>query len=302
MHELGFKALELQDKEILENFVKDYLPFSDFSFISLFTYNTKGTVEYCFYNNNLIIKFEDYMTNEGFYSLIGKHKLHETIEDLLKFAKKNNLKYSLNLVPHSVIKHGANLHERFEIKEDPDNFDYVVSSLDIAELHPVKFAKKRKLVDGFRAKYPHLTVKSVDLTKSSNQKAILEMFSYWAKSNEKDKEQVATEYTAIKRLLENAKHFPNLYALGIYEGNKLVAFNTFEVSTHGYGISSFQKGDRKYEGIYAFLTHEMAKNMVALGCKYINFEQDLGIDGLRSSKSSWHPVNFLKKYTISLKK
>jgi len=35
------------------------------------------------------------------------------------------------------------------------------------------------------------------------------------------------------------------------------------------------------------------------GVKYLNFEQDLGLTGLRLSKKSFHPVNYLKKYKVS---
>jgi hypothetical protein len=31
---------------------------------------------------------------------------------------------------------------------------------------------------------------------------------------------------------------------------------------------------------------------------FINYEQDLGIEGLRQAKSRLHPDGFLKKYTI----
>lgn len=294
-----FRKLELNDKKKIENFVKDYLPFSDFSFLSLFTYNTNGEVRYCFFNGNLVIKFEDYTTGENFFSLIGKNKLHKTIDSLLAYAKKKKIKYELNLVPHSVLEKSPKIHQKFVVQEDRNNFDYIVSSLDIAELSHEKFPKKRIVVDKFKQTYPHLRAKPIDLSKPKNKKAILRTFRKWRKSNSKTKSEVSTEYEAVKRLLENSHHFPNLYALGIYKGNRLVAFNTYEVATHGHGISSFQKADKKYEGIYAFLTHEMAKNMTELGCKYINFEQDLGIEGLRASKNSWHPVTFLKKYTIS---
>lgn len=301
MSELNFKKLDIDDREVLEDYVKAFLPFSDFSFLSLFTYNTKGTLEYCFYNDNLIVKFEDYLTGEDFYSLLGKHKIHETVKVLLETAKHNGHKYELNLVPHSVIEHAPGIHEVFEVEEDRDNFDYVVSSLDIAELRPDKFPKKHKLVENFKQKYPHLAVKPIDLSKDKNQKAILELTKQWSIISNKSADDIKTEFIAIKRLLEHAHHFPNLYALGIYDGQQLVAFNTYEISTHSHGISSFQKADKKYEGIYAYLTHEMAKSMVELGCKYINFEQDFGFEGLRASKKSWHPVNFLKKYTVKPK-
>ena len=299
MKKLEFKKLSISDKELIETITAQYLPYSDFNFLSLFTYDTKGSVAFVVHNANLIVRFQDYLDGTTFYSLIGHHKLQETIHDLIYYAKSSGHKYELNLVPQSVIDADPNLHQQFKIVEDRNNFDYIVSSLELANLHPDTHPKKHKLVSDFKATYPKLTVKPIDLSKKSSQRAIIRIFKRWRKSNNKTKKEAAAELTAIKRLLKYSHHFPHLYAIGIYKRRKLVAFNTYEVSTHGHGVSSFQKADRKYNGIYAFLTHEMAKNMVELGCHSINFEQDLGLDGLRSSKKSWHPTGYLKKYKIA---
>ena len=37
------------------------------------------------------------------------------------------------------------------------------------------------------------------------------------------------------------------------------------------------------------------------GYKYVNMEQDLGIDGLRRAKRSYHPAFMIKKYTLEYK-
>jgi len=59
------------------------------------------------------------------------------------------------------------------------------------------------------------------------------------------------------------------------------------------------KADPNISGLYQamlqeFLTHE------AGSFNYVNLEQDLGIEGLRKSKQSYHPVKMIKKYTISV--
>lgn len=34
------------------------------------------------------------------------------------------------------------------------------------------------------------------------------------------------------------------------------------------------------------------------GCAFVNREQDLGIQGMRSAKMSYNPVRFIKKYRV----
>lgn len=298
---LKFQKINLDAKESIEKYVHKFQPYSDFNYLSLYTYNTNDAAEYCFLNGNLVIKFEDYITGEAFYSILGRKRLNKSIETLINNAKQEKLQPVLKLVPEETIKHGRKLHEKWQIEEDKNNFDYIVSSKEIAEEHEVRLPKKKKIIDEFKANYPNLKVQKIDLTNRIEQQKILDLFDQWATHDGHLAGDAMNERKALARLLEAARNFDKLYALGIYEDDKLVAFNTYDLATPEHGTSSFQKADRNYDGIYAMLTHEMAKDLHSLGCKYINFEQDLGIEGLRASKKSWHPVSMLKKYTISEK-
>ncbi len=298
---LKFYKINLDAKKRIEKYVHKFQPYSDFNYLSLYTYNTNDAAEYCFLNGNLVIKFEDYISGEAFYSILGKQRLNRSIKTLISNAKREKLQPVLRLVPEETIKHGRKLHEKWQIEEDENNFDYIVSSEDIAKAHEAKLPKKKKIIDEFKAKYPNLKVRKIDLTNRTEQQKMLNLFDEWATHDGHLAGDATTERKALVRLLDAARNFDKLYALGIYENDKLIAFNTYDLATPEHGTSSFQKANRSYEGIYAMLTHEMAKDLHGLGCKYINFEQDLGIEGLRASKRSWHPVNMLKKYTISEK-
>lgn len=43
---------------------------------------------------------------------------------------------------------------------------------------------------------------------------------------------------------------------------------------------------------------ETATIFVSKGIKYLNLEQDIGIEGLRKGKENWRQIGFLKKFTI----
>lgn len=300
MNRPSFKKLTIDDKDIIENFAKKFPPYSDFSFFSLFTYNTNEDLEYAFHNNNLIVKFSDYLTGERFYSVLGENKVKETKELLFSLPDGKNKKMSM--VPDSTIGSDSEIENFFEVIEERDHFDYIVSASDIAELSPEKFPKKQRAIQSLKNSHPNLVAKSLELKDKKTQQEVLRLFDKWQSATNKTSVEIATELTALERMLNNASHFDQLYAVGIYDNKELVGFNSFDIVHDSYGISSFQKANRKYDGIYALLTHEAAKKMVELGCQYINFEQDLGIEGLRSSKNSWHPVKYLKKYSVTPKR
>jgi|WetSurMetagenome_2_1015567.scaffolds.fasta_scaffold00378_13 uncharacterized protein len=62
----------------------------------------------------------------------------------------------------------------------------------------------------------------------------------------------------------------------------------------------FAKGVRKFSGIYQYMYQQFATVMPS---RYtaLNFEQDLGIEGLRRAKSSYHPETMIRKYRVTLR-
>jgi hypothetical protein len=50
-------------------------------------------------------------------------------------------------------------------------------------------------------------------------------------------------------------------------------------------------------GLYQIINQEFLMHG-SEGCRYVNREQDLGIDGLRQAKMSYNPVKFVKKYQV----
>ncbi len=58
-----------------------------------------------------------------------------------------------------------------------------------------------------------------------------------------------------------------------------------------------EKGDVSIKGIYQYLGNRLAR-LVKDDFKYVNMEEDIGIEGLRKSKLSYNPVFLLKKYNI----
>jgi len=69
-----------------------------------------------------------------------------------------------------------------------------------------------------------------------------------------------------------------------------------------YAISHFFKADNLHNGVYDFLNKKVSQYLATHNVALWNWEQDLGIENLRRSKKSYRPVNFLKKYKVSLTK
>ena len=97
--------------------------------------------------------------------------------------------------------------------------------------------------------------------------------------------------------MRHAQHF-RLISLGAFLNGRMEGFTINEVVHDHHYMGHFGKTNPDYTGLSVVLESETARIMVSLGCKYMNYQQDLGLDGLRRHKSSWHPTAHLRKFTL----
>lgn len=291
-----FKKLKISDKNAIDSYTQKFPAYSDFNFASLWVWNKEDKIEIARLNNNLVIKFQDYLTHEYFYSFIGNSDVVSTIEVILSLAKKRGLNQKLKLVPGSNFDKNSLFaaRKKFNIFEDKDNNDYIFDVRKIASMKGRALHQKRKLLHHFTKNYEYgVKVRALDF---EDQRNVLELFSIWRKLRGKKIKETQNELTAIKRLFIDPKSLDLKIAYATNHKG-IVGYTIFEVNKK-YAVSSFQKADPSYKGGTELLYFIMAKYLKMKGCKYINAEQDLGVPGLRRAKLDYNPT-YLRKYTIS---
>lgn len=296
----NFKKLELNDREFIEDYTKQFPPYNDFEFIDLCIYNPGSDTTISLLDNNIVVKRQDYITDDFFYTFLGTNSIKNTISKLLSISREEGLGSQLKHIPEVNITSSPDLQDFFSIKEDPDNFDYILSVNELADLVESKHHNKRNLVNRFKKLYPDYVIKHLDLTLDKIKQEIKDLFYLWEQQKGKSRTETAIELIAIEKLFGIAS-VRNISGLGIYHKNKLIGFTTYHLLPDNYAGMSLEKGDNTYQGIYPFLKHETAKILKELGCTYLNYEQDLGIPGLKKAKQLWRPVFHLKKYIIEEK-
>jgi len=296
-----FKKLDITDAEIFNKVQKSFPPYSDHHFTGRFFYDVDGNCEYSVLNDNLIIKYDDYIDKHPIYTFIGENKLPETIETLTNYLIQKGLSGDINVIPEHCIKQNwEELKEAYEILEDRDNFDYIISVDETTNLLGEKFHTKRKKIHSFLANYPNHKVENIDINDAKVQQDIEELFLIWEKLKNKTRQETNTELEAIKKCIKHARNF-NLLNIGIYIDNKLVGFTINEILNDGYYVGHFGKFHPEVKGGSQYIEHMTAKYMKERGCTHMNYEQDLGIANLRHEKTTWNPVKYLKKYTLRKK-
>jgi len=183
-----------------------------------------------------------------------------------------------------------------EIKEIRSQWEYVYNVKDLIELKGRAYSQKRAHVKIFEGKYknayfPLLEEDFDELIKFQKEWLI------------RQKGRIASsildeENKAIMCVLENWDDFPLFGACIKIEG-RIVAYTIAEELSYETIDIRFEKAFPEYEGIYQFLNKtflsRQAKNYI-----WVNREEDMGDEGLRKAKSSYHPARFEKKYLVNI--
>lgn len=184
---------------------------------------------------------------------------------------------------------------RFVFKADRDNFDYIYKASDLINLSGRKYHGKRNHIAQFERKYDW---EYEDIT-PDNIDDCRQIARQWCKTHGcKDENGFESETCALRKALEN---FQELRLGGgmIRVGGKPVAFTIGEEINSKVYLLHFEKALDGYDGLYALINHEFAARHLA-AYEYVNREEDMGIDGLRQAKLSYHPTVLLQKYSAAL--
>jgi len=294
-----FETVDVAHREAVEAFTHAHEPYSDFNFTSLWAWDTSGERMVSQLNGNLVVRFTDYSTNEPFLSFLGTNETEHTARTLIDYCKANGLPTTLKLMPE-VSTRGMR-PSVLKIEEDRDNFDYVYSVSELSAMRGSKYETKRNLIHRFVRSNPNAVFEVRNLNDVSNQQNLLSLLDVWEKEKiaHKKEYEVEHERIAIQRLCETSISHP-LILSGVFVNEEMLAFSIEEALSMDYGISHFWKASSSYAGLYDFLMQGKAKHLESLGVALLDYEQDLGLVGLRAAKNSFRPIQFLKKYSVSL--
>lgn len=186
----------------------------------------------------------------------------------------------------------------FSFTEDRDYFDYIYSTEKIATLSGKKLHGKRNHCNRFEQEH---VWDFVPLTKEL-MPCCMEMLGQWQGEFEMPPEGLEDEHSAIIRA------FMRYNALGLEGGvlraeGKVLGFTIGErTSSDTYDIH-FEKAFSGVNGAYPMVAREFARQLLRdhPDVKYLNREDDMGRENLRTAKLDFYPEFLLKKYTARVK-
>ena len=292
---LEFKPITLEDKNVLEKYLKPYkFSTSEYSFTNLFIWRIACDIKYTVFRDVLIIKKKDFNNSYHFMQPIGYNKdnLKEIVDNLIEYKDKNNMKYIFKDAEKEFIDDIKDIYpEKFEILEDVDNFDYIYESSKLISLSGKKLHKKKNHYNNF-VKNNEFRVAPIDGENICECITLAKKCAIRGNANK----YLFFEVEAIKELLANRYIF-NLEGMAVYVDEELSAFTLGEKVNDEMAIIHIEKADSDINGLYSFINKAFIETYFS-EVPFINREQDLGIEGLRQAKQTYNPYKLEPKYAI----
>jgi hypothetical protein len=185
----------------------------------------------------------------------------------------------------------------FVFREDRDNFDYVYTVEDLSELKGRKYSRKRNHIKGFIQENSNYVYQA--LTEDLVQDCIDNELTWCAKRNCDEDPGLRCEKYAIIEALQQITYLGLTGGVILING-RVEAFTFGERLNEDTAVIHVEKGNPDIKGIYAVINQEFCRRNWQ-SFRYINREEDMGLEGLRKAKESYYPAYMVEKFDAILR-
>ena len=287
---INWKNIELSDRDAVNSMIcASACHGADYSFANIFMWRHAYEPKIFFNGSRMIVGNPKW---EMFSYPKGDGDVSASIELLLEEAHANGKKLVLRGLTDKTLEEFMPLYgEKFEISEDRDNADYIYTADKLCNLPGRKMSSKRNHINKFEKngkwEFVKISTNNLDIAKEF----VAEFYK------EKDDPDLKDEAIAIGEMFAN---YDNLGFIGglLYQNGKPVAFTAGTPLDEEVFDVHFEKALPDIEGAYTMVNREFARLVVSElpGIGAFNREEDMGIEGLRKAKLSYHPDILLMKY------
>ncbi len=289
---LNFRNINLEDKPVIEKFLKNSKEVScENTFVNLFVWQNAYKTQIALNGDALFIRYGN-GKNANYRLPIGDN-LESGLKEIIAhcgFYPKfwSPISEDFSRLPQWFAK-------KYTITPTPDGFDYIYMQTDLAELQGKKYHSKRNHISAFSKKYNwHYE----NITNENREKIIACAKEWYSQNTDKLDKYALCEKEGINAVLNNMEYL-SVTGGAIFVDNDAVAFTLgTPINNKVFDIFA-EKALPEYATAYTVINNEFAKTLKSF--KYINREDDMGLEGLRRAKLSYKPCVILEKYLFTPK-
>ncbi len=299
---MDFKALGLEDADLFHRYLGNY-PFStyEYSFAALYQWRKLCNTQYCLIDDALVVMKTEREMGTFFMRPINmdSSRIEAVMEKLFEHRKDSpEFRFLFGDVEADFLEQ---LRQQCGIAltyvEDADNFDYVYNSSDLIALSGNRYHRKKNQYNQFINNYEY---EIRDLQDAQVRRDCIDFAFRWYENNPHEDTALKYELSGVSDVLN---HLDKLRVLGlaVYVNGQIVGFAFGERVNDQMAVVHCEKGDTSYSGVYAFLNRALVETHFS-DVRFINRQEDMGIEGLRRAKMAYNPTKLEKKYFVDIRR
>ena len=293
---IQFRPLTLADRELYNQFVKDKSPRGcEMSFANLFLW---GNQQVAVIDDNMMFLST---FSKSFYPFpYCNGDVKKAIDGIIQDAKERNIPCMITAVCQNEKEILERLYpDRFEFTTNEGSYDYVYNIDDLADLKGRKYHKKRNHLYHFQKAHPDYTVEPINAENLAGVKALVDS---WYQLKDDGTGAFDYEKQVFDKAMTNYQGL-GLIGLVLKAEGQVVAVTFASPFTSDTLDVHFEKAVMGVDGAYTAINYEFARYVRQNypHIKYLDREEDMGIEGLRKAKRSYYPAYQVVKYRATLK-
>ncbi len=294
IQKIDFREITLKDKDLFGQFTPDEFDRGcDFTFANLYLWGRQNIATI----HDHIVLFSQFDRRSIYPFPIGNGDKKPVIDAIIADAKARGIPCRITGLSEKAADLLDQLYpDKFRFHCDEGSFDYIYDINDLADLKGKKYHGKRNHINRFLEIYPHYSVEPIC---NSNLMKAKEMVAEWYEN--RTKEDPDSDFHEEQRAISKA--FRDFNELNM-EGLILLHADDVLAVTMGSRINKetfdvhFEKGHASIPGAYTVINREFARY---IRNKYpeilfLDREEDMGLEGLKKAKQSYHPHHMMRKY------
>jgi len=299
---IEFHVPELRDQHWVEDILEqEGNECCEYSFVNLFAWCEVFGLKLARVEDRLAVRLTRGGT-PGYLYPVGGGEVRPVAEALRADAARQGLPFRLTCVSRRGLEALEALYPgRVQAEADRDSFDYIYDIDRLAELGGKRLHAKRNHIHRFVDANPDWSVERIT---ADNLPECLDMDEVWNRANHgyAGDETLTEENAALHRALF---HFEALGLEGLLlrADGRVIGFTAGRrMSGQTYDVH-FEKAFGDIQGAYTILNREFARWVREQHpeVRWLNREDDMGVEGLRKAKESYYPDRMVEKYTVTWK-
>ena len=300
---MDFRPLTVNDAEAIRPFFQNLRSRTcDLTLGCMLMWSDFYRQEYAVFEDILFVAYYD-ENGEKYYALpIGEDdsKILKGIDLLCRYEEEKGKvgKAKFCAIPKEYLPLFEKMQRSFTPLPQVDFFDYLYAADDMKLLKGKKFNGQRNHINKFRKTATEWHLEEIGPDNIKDAEEFLRNTYKKADGNisAEDAYNSSEENAMVLDVLKNYAIYGFCGAI-LYADGVPVGFSIGEILGDTLFVH-IEKADRNYPGAYQMLVNQFALKFASEDINFINREDDMGDEGLRKSKLSYHPIEILEKFTL----